>query len=142
MRTGQGILVRGDVHTIVQLECSRCLEPVAVAVEAHVEDEFLPSVNVLSGEPLPVPEDEALRIDDRHILDLTEAVRQYLVTTLPLQPVCRADCRGLCPTCGADLNLAACDCGTDATSGPLAALGSLLRPESAHPRTRVDDPVQ
>lgn len=135
LRTQHGILVQGDVGTTVELECARCLMPVPVEIGARLEEEFLPSVNVLTGEPLDPPEDEALRIDDRHILDLTETARQYLVTALPLQPVCRADCRGLCPTCGADQNATTCGCGEDVGASPFAALTALL-PAESEPRGR------
>jgi uncharacterized protein len=135
LRTQSGVLVQGDVATTIEVECSRCLTVFPVDISAHVEEEFIPSTNVLTGEPLAPPDDEALRIDDRHILDLTETARQYLVTALPLQPVCRADCRGLCPSCGIDLNLSTCGCREDVSASPFAVLTSLL-PSGTSPRQR------
>src|ERR1051325_7943858 len=79
-RTQHGILVRCHVSTTVALECSRCLEPFSLPITVDFQEEFLPSVHVLTGAPLDVPEDEALQIDEHHVLDLTEAVRQYLLT--------------------------------------------------------------
>ena len=76
------------MRTAVTLECARCLNPFDREVAAHLEEEFSPTVNVTTGAPLPPPEDKALSIDDRHVLDLTEAVRQYLLTTLPMKAVC------------------------------------------------------
>jgi uncharacterized protein len=61
---------------------------------------------------------------DEGVLDLTEAVRQYRETALAMQPLCRPDCKGLCPVCGSDLNEGPCNCGagTDSRWSALAAL--------------------
>jgi uncharacterized protein len=129
MRTQDSILVRGHLSTTVELECSRCLEPFAMPVEIAFEEEFRPTVNITTGVPLEPAEDEALRIDEHHILDLTEIVRQYLLTELPLKPVCRPDCAGLCPNCGADLDQGPCACDAEPASGIFAALAPLLANE-------------
>ena len=128
LRTPNGILVRAHMATSVELECSRCLEPVELDLAIDLDEEFRPSVNVLTGAPLAPPEDEALRIDERHVLDLTEAARQYLSTALPLQALCTATCRGLCPVCGMNLNQESCTCAPEplAPAGPFAALAQLV----------------
>jgi uncharacterized protein len=131
-RTQEGLLVNCRADTSVELECSRCLEPFEYPVKVQFREEFLPTVNVLTGAPLDAPEDDALRIDEHHILDLTEAVRQYLLIEIPLKPVCRPDCPGLCPRCGRELVDGWCTCEDD-TSGPnpFAALRDLLPSEPA-----------
>ena len=64
-----------------------------------------------TGATLPLPEEPgSFMIDDRNIMDISEAIRQYTVMALPIKPLCRQDCSGLCPTCGADLNEKRCDC--------------------------------
>jgi uncharacterized protein len=50
------------------------------------------------------PDDEAFRIDNRFDLDLREALRQYILISEPIKPLCKLECAGLCPVCGADLN--------------------------------------
>jgi len=134
-RSGGGLIVDCEVRTSITLDCARCLKSFAREVTARFEEEFSPTVSVLTGAPLTPAEDDALRIDDRHVLDLTEAVRQYLLMSLPLKPVCTPSCRGLCPTCGADLNESACACAEEPTSGPLAGLASLLPPEQRSRRS-------
>ncbi len=126
-RTQNGILVQCEVSTTVELECSRCLEPLTYSASIHFEEEFLPTVNVLTGAPIESAEDEALRIDEHHVLDLTEAVRQYLLTEVPLKPVCRAECQGLCPVCGKLQVEGFCTCEQEAASpNAFAALQTLL----------------
>jgi uncharacterized protein len=130
-RTQQGIFVQFRADTTLELECSRCLELFEFPVNIQFDEEFLPTVNVLTGTPLGAPEDDALRIDEHHVLDLTEAVRQYLLTSIPLKPICRPDCPGLCPVCGREQVNGSCTCAEDedATSpNPFAALRALLPP--------------
>lgn len=101
IRTRAGALVRVSVRTEARLACSRCLEPVTVPLALAFEEEYLQTVDVNTGQPLPVPPSaENFRIDARHTLDLTEALRQYWVTAQPMQPLCSPSCRGLCPQCG------------------------------------------
>ncbi|HEY65335.1 MAG TPA: DUF177 domain-containing protein [Caldilineae bacterium] len=111
LRTGNGILVTGHLTTEVEVVCSRCLEPSSVALEVDLEEEFRPTVDVITGRHLLMEEeDQALWIDAQHILDLHEVVRQNLLLALPLHPLCREDCAGICPQCGQNLNEGPCDC--------------------------------
>jgi uncharacterized protein len=112
MRTSQGILVTGHLHTVVELTCDRCLEPFTVPVEIDLEEEFRPTVDIGTGASLPVvaEEDGAGLINGHHILDLTEVVRQALLLAIPMHPLCRPDCAGLCPECGQNLNEGSCQC--------------------------------
>jgi uncharacterized metal-binding protein YceD (DUF177 family) len=107
IRTSRGILVRSEYRTPVALDCSRCLNDVQVEVEGSFEEEFLPSTDIRTG--LPTQEEELAdpdqpRIDDHHEIDLDDMLRQEILTSLPLQPLCDAMCPGLCPTCGQLLN--------------------------------------
>ncbi len=64
-----------------------------------------------SGAALPLPEDpSAFTLSANHESDLTEAVRQYTALAVPMKPLCQADCAGICPTCGQNLNQGACAC--------------------------------
>ena len=111
MHTTDGVLVQGDLAGEVSLQCSRCLEPVSVPLKVRVEETFVPTVDVLSGQNMrPAEEDQALWIDEHHILDLSEVLRQDVLVALPMHPLCRADCRGLCSICGQNLNEGTCDC--------------------------------
>ena len=111
LRTQRSILVKCDLTTEIDLTCSRCLGEFCHPIEINFEEEFLPTVNVLSGAPLPPPEESsAFTIDERHTLDLTEAVRQYSLMAIPMKALCAEDCAGLCPRCGQNLNKGKCDC--------------------------------
>jgi DUF177 domain-containing protein len=75
------------------------------------EERFYPTVDVLTGAPLPpIEEDDVFPIDEHHQVDLTEALRQSILLTVPMVSLCKEDCAGLCPQCGHDLNLGPCQC--------------------------------
>ena len=125
MNTNAGILVQGQLAGEATLACARCLEPVTVPLEFEIEELFLPTIDLLTGRSVaPEEEDQALWIDEHHILDLTEVVRQNALLAAPLNAVCRETCRGLCPTCGQNLNEGPCDCEPepDPRWGPLTDL--------------------
>jgi uncharacterized protein len=108
---GDAVLVRGSLRTAVRLSCRRCLEPVESEIDAHVDLLFAAPMEGEEegddGEVYPLPP----RGDD---LDLTGAVREHVVLETPALALCREDCRGLCPSCGADLNDGACECAPQA----------------------------
>lgn len=129
VRTNRGIFLDGRMETTVRLSCVRCLEDYLAPMPLVIREEFLPTIDVNTGAPVSLPEDkeEHFTIDGNHMLDLTEVVRQYILMTLPMQPLCRIDCAGLCPTCGQNLNQVSCTCQPVPSDGRLAVLGELLR---------------
>jgi uncharacterized protein len=134
VRTNRGILAYADVDAVVRDSCSRCLGPTELNVHAELAEEFIPTVDVLTGQPIAAPEDDTdgdlFRIDEHHHLDLTEAVRQEVVAEEPMRALCRPDCAGLCSDCGADLNLGRCACPQQPTDDRWAALQSLQLSEN------------
>jgi uncharacterized protein len=111
MRTDRGILVKGVLNTDLELTCSRCLSLFECPLALDIEEEYFPTVDVLSGVPLSLPEESGcFSIDENHELDLTEAIQQYVLLAVPMKPLCRQDCAGLCPGCGQNLNRGPCHC--------------------------------
>lgn len=114
LRTGDGVLVTADLRGEEHAACSRCLTDVAIPLALTFEEVYLGSID-----PSPKPaageldQREVFRIDEKHILDMEEAIRQAWTVALPMQPLCGADCRGLCSRCGHDLNEGACSCPPD-----------------------------
>ncbi|MDI7276190.1 MAG: DUF177 domain-containing protein [Anaerolineae bacterium] len=129
-RTASGILVTGRLHTVVTIECRRCVQEFTSPVDFEVEEEFVPTVDIQTGAGLPTGGLEAaLLIDERHMLDLSEVVRQYIVLHREQYPLCDEACAGLCPVCGANLNEGPCGC-QDVSGDPRwGALRELLEGE-------------
>lgn len=125
IRTDRGILVKGILTGKSSLMCSRCLTMFDYSLRFGIEDEFFPSRDVISGISLSPPDDSTtLMIDEHHVLDLSETVRQYALLNIPMKPLCHPDCAGLCSNCGANLNQGACYCAPGSQESPL---GKLLR---------------
>jgi uncharacterized protein len=132
LRTRDGVLVRAHLTLVSAETCSRCLKPLQETLHIDFEEEFKATVDARTGRPLEQEEadQEAFRIDENHMLDLTEAIRQYREAAAVIQPLCRPDCLGLCPRCGQDLNAGTCDCHTAAVDSRWAALAGLLPRDS------------
>jgi uncharacterized protein len=128
LRTNRSILVTGSLKTATGGECSRCLQKFEYPLQIDIEEEYFLTRDPVSGVALPPPtETGAFVIDENHILDLSEAIRQYTIMALPMKLICREDCAGLCPRCGRNLNSGTCECPPappDARWAPLLALRS------------------
>ena len=118
-------VVRGVLRADVRMQCSRCLDDLEVEVAADVAELFTNETRIV--EPAAEVE-EGYEIRDAAI-DLDTLVRDALVPAVPYQALCEAACRGLCPTCGVNLNEVADDHGHEPVGDPRwAALESLRLP--------------
>jgi uncharacterized protein len=126
-RTNRGIIVTGSVRTGLADTCGRCLAALQIPIDAPIEEEVLPLVDLQSGLRLDTAaEPEVSRLNDHHELDLEPLAREAIQLAAPIAPVCRPDCRGLCPECGVDLNLGPHDHG-DVPDDPRLAMLRELR---------------
>ena len=117
------IRVAGAIESKVELVCARCLEPVVEDVQRSFD---------LFYSPLPKdvkPEEARLKDDDAEIgffegegLFLADVLREQVLLALPMKVICRGDCRGLCPNCGANLNHEECRCEKHSADPRLAPL--------------------
>lgn len=134
IRTDRSILVGGSLHTEIELICSRCLNLFGSPLTLTIEEEYFPTTDVYNGTPLPLPDEPGcFTIDEHNILDLTEAIRQYAILAIPMKPLCHQDCAGLCPTCGANLNLSSCNCPPIPADPRWSKLKELARTEIESP---------
>ena len=134
-RTDRAILAEGTLHTEVEISCSRCLSPYIHHLTLDIMEEYFPTIDVVTGAPLDVPDDPAcFTIDKNHVLDLSEAVRQYALMGIPMKPLCRDDCAGLCSSCGANLNLSKCDCPSETIDPRWLELAKLVNEKKERSR--------
>ena len=118
-RINRGIFGEGQLRSQIQLECARCLETFAQPLDLHLEVQF--------GSPPIRPQGEMLfPIGGKGILNLTAALREHVLLDLPMRPLCKPDCRGLCVECGKNLNEETCDCVKETIDPRLAGLKDLL----------------
>jgi uncharacterized protein len=123
-REGADVLVTGRVGATVPQVCGRCLEAFPVEVRAPVDSRFVP--RPATGDRVELTADD-LEMDfyGNDQLDLGALVETETTLALPMKPLCREDCRGLCPVCGGNRNLAACSCRDRKPDPRFAALKDL-----------------
>lgn len=120
----------GSVSTVLELRCSRCLEPFTFAVDLPFDLLYLPHTENRGEGEVEIEDDDletAFYRDD--IIDLGQLMKEQFYLALPMKPLCRDACRGLCPQCGANLNESTCDCQAEWVDPRLEALRSLARPK-------------
>jgi uncharacterized protein len=118
----------GTVKTGLALECSRCVEPFRLAVDAAFDIRYLPASAASTDSDREVEEEDlgtSYYRDDR--IDLNELIREQFYLALPMKPLCRDDCKGLCVHCGTNLNTGTCVCAPAWEDPRLAGLKTLKR---------------
>jgi uncharacterized protein len=136
-RMGQDVYLEGRLEGALELECSRCLvryrsplrepfrlvlEPAGGRVPAEPEAaRELARLGMCLGDELEMGWFQGPEIDLRSLL------REVVALAVPVQPLCREECRGLCPRCGVDWNRETCGCEAERPASPFAVLGSLRR---------------
>lgn len=120
----------GTVSTVLELPCSRCLEPFVTPVDASFDLRYQPhALNNGEGEREIEEDDLTTAFYEHETIDLGQLMREQFYLSLPMKPLCADNCRGLCPHCGANRNRETCVC-RDAWEDPrLAVLKSLQHKE-------------
>ncbi len=116
---GSGILVTGWASVEWQSQCRRCAIPISGVTRSEFQEQFdddADSAAKLDGDTYPMRHQQ---------VDLELVSREAILLDLPLAPLCRADCAGLCITCGTDLNEHACTCASSTADPRWAALDAL-----------------
>jgi len=116
----------GGVQTRLELPCSRCLEPFSWPIDSSFDLRYQPHAANTGEDEVEVEEDDLTTAFYEHgQIDLRQLMREQFYLALPMKPLCRPDCKGLCPSCGADLNQGACECRIEWADPRLAALKKL-----------------
>ncbi len=121
------VLIEGKLETVVKMVCSRCLESAPVNIQGEIRYDFRSL-----AEETPSLKEEEIKPDELDVewyegvdLDLNDPIRQSLILSLPMRPLCSEQCLGLCPNCGSNLNLGKCQCREEDDSNPFRKLKGL-----------------
>ncbi|MBN1535886.1 MAG: DUF177 domain-containing protein [Anaerolineales bacterium] len=117
-RTAQGLLVQVKLSALAECDCVRCLTPFSQSLKTEFTELYAFSRDSMTDSGLILPE-------DAHI-DFAPIIREYMLLEVPMSPLCRPDCKGLCPICGENLNETKCNHEEDTIDPRLAILKSLL----------------
>lgn len=119
--TGDGFLIEVVLSFEYQANCNRCLDPFLDGQQVRFNEEFIPEFKRKPG-------DLAFGFQGENI-DLTACIEEQVMLALPMKFLCREDCRGFCPECGAHLNLGQCTCSESKIDSRFEKLKSLLATE-------------
>jgi uncharacterized protein len=120
------IRIRGSVQADFDRECDRCLEPAPQHVESEMDMFFRPAPQQGAHVEVQLEDGEVdLSFYEGDGVSLRVALRDCLLLSLPMQNLCRPDCKGLCPLCGANRNTIACNCSEQRNASKLAGLREL-----------------
>ena len=101
------LLAAISVEAVIEAECARCLKPVSLEISGELMYLYC------SHDPEAIDDDEYMPVEVEHfgrVLDVMPQIQESIYTLIPTKVLCRSDCRGLCPDCGADLNEGECSC--------------------------------
>lgn len=118
----------GRVRATIELVCGRCLEPFRMPVDEPFDVLFLPHTGAPSEDEKKIEDDDlTTAFYSENVLDLGQLLQEQFYLAVPMKPLCRDDCRGLCSICGTNLNTTECAC-TESWQDPrLAPLRTLLK---------------
>ena len=130
LRIGDMVEIDGEIDTYVRLPCSRCLQPFKTPLKsnfaltymqqsAEIMEDTQPQEVELSAEDIGIIQFQGEKIN------LKDAIQEQVIMEFPLRALCKPGCKGLCPKCGADLNVDPCNCDRGSSSDRFAVLKNL-----------------
>ncbi len=119
---GGALSLNADVSGVMTTQCARCMKDIEVPVEFGISETLMRSDE-------NVPEDEDIIVFEGNEIGLDEIVENNFIMNIKPRYLCRKDCKGLCPKCGADLNEGGCGCENDEIDPRWAALADMIKNE-------------
>jgi len=105
------VRIRGDLSVAMRADCDRCLAEARFPLEAKLDLFYRPMFNIAREEEIEIDEGEAeIGFYEGEGIELEDILREQILLLLPMQKVCREECKGICPICGKNRNESACDC--------------------------------
>lgn len=110
-KTGSDVVAEGVVKSSIELNCSRCLNDFTFSLNSVINTVFRPASILTKDDNYELQDDELdTEFYKNDEIDLIDLLIQEIRLNIPMKPLCDKDCKGLCPTCGIDLNIGICDC--------------------------------
>jgi uncharacterized protein len=124
--TAAGVVASGEVHAQVTTECSRCLEQFEMPLDAEIEAFYTPH-----GDRTGIADEQEVGPIEDNKVDLLPAIVSALAIEAPFAPVCSDECKGICPTCGANRNVEECHCKPEEKESPFSVLKGMFPDEDS-----------
>jgi uncharacterized protein len=121
-------MLSGRLQARLEMSCGRCLEPFTLPIDTQVDLTYVPHPEQAADDEVELSQDDLTTAFYRdQTLDLGDMVREQFYLALPMRPLCREDCKGLCPQCGTNLNLGTCACDVRWEDPRLEGLRALMK---------------
>jgi DUF177 domain-containing protein len=118
----------GRLKTSIELTCSRCLDNFELAVDEPFDVLYLPHTPAGPGEERMVEDDDlSTAFYEDNVIDLGQLMQEQCYLAVPMKPLCKEECQGLCPECGTNFNIASCECRQTWVDPRLAVLDQLRK---------------
>jgi uncharacterized protein len=118
----------GRLKTSIELTCSRCLDNYELAVDEPFDVLYLPHTPAGPGEERMVEDDDlSTAFYEDNVIDLGQLMQEQCYLAVPMKPLCKEECLGLCPECGTNFNIASCECRQTWVDPRLAVLDQLRK---------------
>jgi len=120
------IRIQGSLKVKMGAECDRCLEPAEFPIESDFDLYYRPAAQAKAESEAEIDEGESeIAYYEGDGIELKDVLREFVLLAMPMQKVCRVDCRGICPQCGQNRNLKNCECEPQTWDDRWAALKKL-----------------
>jgi uncharacterized protein len=128
-KVDRDVAVQGTMRSTLRLTCGRCAEDFMQPLEVALNAVYLPIQEASSERATELEEDIDSTTDVyayvEQVIDIAEMARDKLLLSIPLQPLCRVGCQGLCPSCGLNRNIVSCQCAEEKLGSPFELLKGL-----------------
>lgn len=128
IKSGVEVIIQGSFKTSINLQCSRCAEPFEYTIRSLINTTFHPTQTLTRDEHYELHDEELdteFYRDD--IIDISEFITQEVVLNIPMKPLCKDMCRGICLNCGADLNKEICKCKDVSNGNVFSMLDKIIK---------------
>mgnify|MGYP003827741201 CR=1 FL=1 len=119
------VFVEGSLDTVIETDCSLCLEKARIPVKSRFHYTFVPRRGEVEEEKELTTEDMDVEYYQEETIDLDPIILEQIVLQIPIRVVCQETCRGLCPQCGINLNTSSCTCSEKKIDERLSVLKDL-----------------
>jgi len=127
-KRGQDVFIKGRFSATAILSCSRCLDNYPFPVDVSLRHTLQPShKGKVQGEDQELfPEDLEYGYYEDDIIQLDRLIEEHFILSVPMKPLCKQECQGLCPNCGLNRNISVCQCLVNGKGSPFEVLKNLF----------------
>lgn len=128
IKNADAISIDGSIEAELTMECSRCLKAFTFAINPHFSVNYIPALEGSDEDELELNKaDMEIGFYKGDSFEIDDLIKEQIVLSIPMKPLCNLSCKGICPVCGQNLNIKECNCGQGNINPQFAVLKNLLK---------------